>query len=251
LAERRASVLMVGLTRRFFPSLATACEILRSGVLGGKVEFRCYEGSVYQWPIASDAPFRREVGGGGVLMDKGVHVLDALTWMFGPMSVVGAEDDALVGGVEGNCRVTLAGKEARGVMQLSWDQLTANGLFIRGSLGEMRVDPNEFRWIEVKNAQGAWERHSCRTSWPASIKPSTPKKIAPRAYEDCIYLQWIHFLRAVAFGETVPVDGRAALSVAAQIETAYTIAVPLAQPWLSPEEQAAAALRHWRNDARK
>ena len=115
LAEQQASLLMVGLTRRFFPCLATACDILRSGDLGGQVEFRYYEGGVYQWPIASDAPFRREVGGGGVLMDKGVHVLDALMWLFGPMSVVGSEDDALVGGVEGNCRVTLAGKEARGV----------------------------------------------------------------------------------------------------------------------------------------
>ncbi len=251
MSERLGLILMVGLTRRFFPSLATAGAMLRAGDLGGQVEFRCHEGGVYQWPIASDAPFRREAGGGGVLMDKGVHVLDSLLWLFGPMSVVGAEDDALAGGVEGNCRVKLAGKEVRGVMQLSWDQETANGLHIKGSFGEMRVDPNEFRWIELRRAQGAWERRPCRSSWPASLKAPAPTTKAPRVYEDCIYMQWIQFLRAVALGEPVPVDGRAALTVAAQIEAAYASAAPLPQPWLSAEEQTAAARRHWRNGAKQ
>jgi predicted dehydrogenase len=241
---------MVGLTRRFVPSLATAHAMLRAGELGGQVEFRYYEGGTYQWPIASDAPFRREIGGGGVLMDKGVHVLDSLLWLFGPMSVVGSEDDALIGGVEGNCRVRLAGKEVKGVMQLSWDQVTANGLFVKGSLGEMRVDPGEFRWIEVRKGQSAWERRACQVTWPVSLRASSPKKGAPRIYDDCIYIQWFQFLRAVALGEPVPVDARAALSVSAQIDAAYASATPLDQPWLSEEEQAAVVRKHWKNKAK-
>ena len=44
LAERLKLILMVGLTRRFFPSLATADSVLRSGELGGHVELSLLRG---------------------------------------------------------------------------------------------------------------------------------------------------------------------------------------------------------------
>jgi predicted dehydrogenase len=184
-------------------------------------------------------------------MDKGVHVLDSLLLLFGPMEVTHSEDDALVGGVEGNCRMTLAGDRVRGTMQLSWNQGTWNGLYVKGSLGEMRVDPNEFRWIEFRTTNGPWERRLCKSSWPASPEPHDTKRMTPRIYEDCIYLQWIQFLRAVALGEPVPVDAATALSVAEQIEAAYSSASPLPETWLCSEERAAATERHWRTGAVK
>jgi predicted dehydrogenase len=250
-AQRHARILMVGMTRRYFPSLAAAAALLQARALGEGVEFRCLEGDVYQWPIASDAPFRRETGGGGVLVDKGVHVLDSLLWLFGPMGVVLCHDDAVAEGVEGNCRLELAGKGASGTMQLSWDQSIANYLWVKGSLGEMRVDPNEFRWIELRQENLSWERRPCSARWPASLEAFNPKTTAPKTYADCIYLQWIQFLRSVAYGEAVPVGAREAYTVTKQIETAFANAEPLPQPWLSAEEQSAATQLHWRKEALK
>jgi predicted dehydrogenase len=245
-AERHARILMVGMTRRFFPSLATAASLLQKGMLGEGIQFSCLEGGVYQWPIASDAPFRREAGGGGVLVDKGVHVLDSLLWLFGPMTVTQCQEDALAGGVEGNCRLQLEGK-ARGTMQLSWDQPIASGLHVRGSLGEMRVDPTEFRWIELRLEGCAWKRVPCGTRWPMSLSQSKPRTSAPRVYEDCIHLQWIQFLRSVTYGEPLPAGPREAHIVARQIESAFAMATPLPQLWLGAGEQSAASRRHWKN----
>jgi predicted dehydrogenase len=244
-ADRHHHLLMVGMTRRFFPSLATAAELLQSGVLGEDLRFSCLEGGIYQWPIASDAPFGREAGGGGVLVDKGVHVLDSLHWLFGPMTVTQCQDDALAGGVEGNCRVQLSGKSCSGTMQLSWDQPIANGLFVRGSLGEMRVNPIEFRWIEARRNGRPWERVPCKPRWPSNLYGARSQTSAPQVYEDCIYLQWVQFLRSVSYGEAVPVGPREAHAVALQIESAFAHARPLPQPWLDEAEQSVAYRRHW------
>lgn len=245
LSERLDRIVMVGLTRRFFPSLATAAAMVARGELGDYVEFRCFEGSVYSWPVASDAPFSREIGGGGVLSDKGVHVLDSLLWLFGKMQVVRSEDDALAGGVEANCRISLEGDRARGVMQLSWDQQLANSLHITGASGDLFVAPNEFGWIEFQGANHQRERRPCRADWPETLAAHDGKRLMPRTYEDCVYLEWIQFLRAVVLQEPVAVDASSAVTVSEQIETAYAQASPLLQSWLTPEEQAAAVRRHW------
>ena len=154
-------------------------------------------------------------------MDKGVHVLDSLLWLFGPMTVAQCQEDAMTGGVEGNCRLQLEGK-ALGTMQLSWDQPIANGLRIRGSLGEMRLEPTEFRWIELRLEGCEWKRVPCATRWPISLRHRQPQVSAPRVYEDCIHLQWVQFLRSVIYGEPLPAGAREAHIVARQIESALS-----------------------------
>src|SRR5258707_74699 len=53
------------------------------------------------------------VAAGGVLVDFGSHVFDALSWWLGPLTVLAYEDDAC-GGVEAECRAQLS--DARGVL---------------------------------------------------------------------------------------------------------------------------------------
>jgi predicted dehydrogenase len=245
LGEAAGVKLAVGMTRRFFPSLAIARRLIHAGTLGWPLTFACREGSVYAWPITSDAPFRREVGGGGVLLDKGVHVLDTLLWLFGPMQVEQAADDAWRGGVEGNCQLRLANARTTGTVSLSWDQNLASGLHVRGPLAELKVNPDQFRYVEIARAGGPFERLPTELKCPATLGDGAGEGVTPATYEDCIWLQWVCFLRAVLRDEPVPVDPAAAVTVTEQIESAYRQMAPMRQPWLGAAENEELARRHW------
>ena len=248
-AKVAGRILAVGQTRRFFPGLALAAKLIESGSLGEQVEFCYREGGVWGWPIASFAPFLRASSGGGVLTDKGVHVLDSLLWIFGEMRVVKAADDSLVGGVEGNSWLELTGPNVRGTVQLSWDQGLNGGLTIRGPKGTLRVQPDEFRWLEFCPSGESWRRIPAEATWPVAVGQGQVPATAPRDYQDCVYLQWVAFVRAVQHGERVPVDGNAAVIPISQIEEAYRIASPLPQKWLSPEEQVVLVQSHWKKSS--
>jgi predicted dehydrogenase len=245
-ARETKRVLAVGLTRRFFPSLATAAAIVARGELGDRLQFTCREGDLCGWPLTSDALFRRSLAGGGTLADKGVHVLDALLWVLGRMEVTAVEDDALDDGVEGNIRLTLKNERVQGTLQLSWDQALNNGLWIRGDRGELRFQPDKFPFVELRAGNGGWGRRPCEATWPAECGPAQPVRQQPKNYDECIGLQWIAMLRAIRHGEAMPVDAGAAEFVIAQIDQAYRLARPLAQPWLAGEESTAATARHWK-----
>jgi predicted dehydrogenase len=243
-ANASKRIVAVELTRRFFPSIGTAAKMIAEGQLGPELEFVCREGDVCCWPLTSDALFRRATSGGGVLADKGVHVLDSLLAMLGKMSVTAFEDDAQNGGVEGNCRMTMQGERVRGTLHLSCDQSLNNGLSIRGAKGELRLT-DMFRHVEVRRPGGQWERFPSDVKWPSSVDKDKPCPVAPRNYDECIGLQWVAMLRAVRYGEKVPVDAAAARIVVAQIEEAYKMAGPMPQNWLAPDERKNAQSRHW------
>ena len=105
----------------------------------------------------------------------------------------------------------LAGKEVKGVVNLSWDQDTSNGLGIKGSLGELRVDPNEFRWIEFRKNARRVGTPPVPVQLAGILGKLDPKTLSAAELQDCIYIPWVQFLRAVTLDEPVPVDGRAAI----------------------------------------
>src|SRR5581483_3837504 len=140
------------------------------------------EGDVFGWPSSSAAAFRRQTGGGGVLMDVGSHVLDSLTWLFGRPEVLAYEDDALHGGVEVNCRLRLQFPGAAGLVQLSWNQPLASGLHVVGSAGELRIDAADMHRVRWRRGTGAWQTLVSGQTWPGDLRPFARRRGAPRTY---------------------------------------------------------------------
>ncbi len=105
-ALRSDQVLSAGMVRRFMPGYRFVRDAIAAGVFGAVRRVHVREGVVYNWPATSSFFVRHSEAGGGVLVDFGSHVLDALTWWLGPLSLVAYEDDAC-GGVEAECRVAL------------------------------------------------------------------------------------------------------------------------------------------------
>jgi predicted dehydrogenase len=128
-------VLAVGLDFRFFDSSLLVRNLLRDGLLGPLRSFDLRQGVIPRWPFATDFLLKKEMAGGGVLADFGVHVLDLLLWWLGDWTAVDYRDDAL-GGVESDCemRLTLGpgGSEVSGTVEISRTRNLRNTVVFEG-----------------------------------------------------------------------------------------------------------------------
>lgn len=244
-ATKRDRMLGVGMTRRFYPSLAEARSWIRDSKLGDIRSYSYTEGGVYSWPVRSTAPFSRETAGGGVLLDKGVHVLDLLSWLFGPADLMSSSDDSLSGGVEGNSIVRLRHGAVEGKIQLSWDQDLNNAFTIRGSRGDLMIPIGPIDAIFSRLKGASWERVQTSATWPCDMDLNG-RADSPRTYYDCIYLQLVQYLRAIVHGMAIPVSAESAMKTLMLIEEAYRSATWLEQDWLPENEQMEARKAHWR-----
>jgi predicted dehydrogenase len=245
-AAQAGRVLGVAFPRRFYANFADVARLVADGDLGDNLHFTYREGSTYRWAIATGAAFRRDQSGGGALLDRGVHMLDQLNWLFGdPVVVERAFDDSLVGGVETNARLELSFPRSRGTMQVSWEYPLNNGLHVWGTSGEVKLDGEDIRTYRRKTREG-WMRVPAKTDWPADLTRSGGKRLRPANSHACFEAELVAMLRCIAYGESFPVTGVQAAGVQTAIEQAYESAEPLDCPWLPADEQAAARARHWK-----
>ncbi|QEN12358.1 Gfo/Idh/MocA family protein [Mycolicibacterium sp. ELW1] len=244
-AAKANRTLGVAYPRRFYSNFADVARLVANGDLGDDLEFTYREGGTYGWKAATDAAFRRERSGGGVLLDIGVHMLDQLAWIFGDPVVTRSFDDSFEGGVETNSLLSLVFPRGRGVMQVSWEYPLNNGLRIRGSSGEVILDNADIRTYRRKTPRG-WSLVPAETSWPADLAPTGGKRNRPAGYGPCFEAELIAMLRCIRYGEVFPVTGVQAASVQAAIDQAYERAEPLECPWLPEDEQVAARAKHWK-----
>lgn len=137
--EESKALFFVAQVRRYMIAYKAVKRWVESGVLGELTGFEAEEGGVYNWPVASDFFFRPEMSGGGVLMDTGAHVVDALLWWLGDLMVTSYEDDN-AGGVEADCTMGLASpKGFSGSLILSRIRTLKNNLILHGEKADLEV----------------------------------------------------------------------------------------------------------------
>lgn len=239
-ARRTGRPLAIGLYRRFFRAARAIKELCVHGALGQPLSFEVEEGGAFRWEAASDSFFRRDATPGGVLYDTGVHTLDLLLWWFGEPSGLEYRDDA-AGGQEANC--TLALEYTRGLtgrVRLSRDWATRNTFRVNFTRGNVAWNVGQAGQLTLSlNGIGTVLRGDLlpRSDDGLGLLGSTAGEGSPQAF--------IHQLINVADA----IRGRAALEIPAEeglrslrlIETCYRRRAPLAQPWLSPAENAGLA----------
>lgn len=139
-ARRHRVWLAVGLARRFLPEVRRAKAVIEAGVLGEVEGFEARDGRVFDWPVASDFLFRRELAGGGVLADLGVHALDTLLHLLGELEVVDYADDSY-GGVEAEAELRLVlASGAEGAVELSRTRDLGCSCRIQGRAASLELD---------------------------------------------------------------------------------------------------------------
>src|SRR5205085_2719490 len=106
-------------------------------------------------------------------------------------------DDSLRGGVETNSLLEMEYDSVRGSVKLSWDQALNNGLWIRGSKGEVRMDTLDIDRYQRREIGGTWKDCACKESWPANLEPSAKSRNTPHNYYDCGDLEWVNVVRSI------------------------------------------------------
>lgn len=230
-AQAASATLAAGMLRRFFPAAQAIRDLVADGSLGEIVAVEVQEGNAFRWPVASAAYFGREAGGGGVLMDIGVHALDLLTWWLGEPGEIAYEDDAM-GGIEANCRMRcrFAGGAA-GRLRLSRDCELSNRYVLRGTRGSVSWTVNETDRLALCLG-GA--RHVLNAQLEVARQPAAH-------FEQSFIGQIVNVLAATRGEEPLVVPAADALASLRVIEHCYAGRSLMPMGWLDAREAARAA----------
>jgi predicted dehydrogenase len=172
--------------------------------------------------------------------------MDTLCWLFGQPVIRSCADDALSSGVEANCTVEMAFPNARGTMQLSWDQPLASDLTVTGPQGALRIPAWEIHRWQWRNGAGSWEERVSHTVYADDLSNPARRFRHPDDFNDCIRLQLMQFLRAIHLSEAPPVTGEGALVAMRALQACRGMAKALEQDWLPAAERQALKAAHWR-----
>jgi predicted dehydrogenase len=229
LASQTGRMLAVGMVRRYFPATRVLRDLIRSGVIGEVRQFRCFEGGPFDWPVRSPSYFSRNVSGGGVLMDIGVHALDLLGWWFGSCTSISYADDAM-GGVEAECRLTLEYAQVAGELRLSRLWHRPNRYEIDGTEGRLSWIVNEAEQIELRRVDSPYHLHAMIQD---GAQPASN-------FHQAVVDQLRAVTATVAGGAAEIVQAGETLPVLSLIERCYRERTLLSMGWLEPDEQRTA-----------
>ncbi len=220
-ARKGGLVLAVGLVRRFYPSFQFAKHALEDGVIGNVTDFDYREGRIYDWPLKSGFRFQKDTAGGGVLIDTGSHVTDALLWWLGDWDSVECYDDA-EGGVEANCELHLRLRNgSSGIVDLSRTRNLRNSCILRGDRGvlEIGAGANSTVRLQVGRQKVVLDGQAVRQG------------IGKENLQDALRRQLDDFAAAVLHGQTPLVPGEQGSRSVRLIEACYAGRKPMRMPW--------------------
>ncbi|MFH1413979.1 MAG: Gfo/Idh/MocA family oxidoreductase [Candidatus Omnitrophota bacterium] len=148
-AEKGKAKVMIGHVRRYYQTSKLVKEIISNNWLGRIKSFLFKEGGVFGWSSVSQFYFNKEHAGGGVLIDKGAHVLDLILWWLGDYERVDYYDDSF-GGVEANCELRLKMHSgAEGLVKMSRLIPMEKMIRITGERGSLEFTPTDFNSLKL------------------------------------------------------------------------------------------------------
>jgi len=221
-ARTGRAVLAVGLDFRFFDASLFVRNLLRDGLIGEIRGFDLRQGVIPRWPFATDFLLKKEMAGGGVLADFGVHVLDLLLWWLGDLTVTGYRDDAM-GGVESDCEMTLATAAGiQGEVEVSRTRTLRNTCVFEGTRATLEVgvwDPDPEIRLSIADREVALAGHA-RGDRGSALN-----------FTDVFVRQIDDFARAIRLRREPFIPGAEGRRSLALIEACYAQRQPLELPW--------------------
>jgi nucleoside-diphosphate-sugar epimerase/predicted dehydrogenase len=215
LAATTGKLLKVAMSRRFLPALSLARQMVLGREFGRVQAVEVRDCAPFPWRPKSFAFFAPEAG--GVLADMGVHYLDYLETVLGPLGPVSYTDDSR-GSNEASVTYSLRAAAVPVEMRLS--RLDPAGAFVRFACerGEILVRKEREREVFVTPRSGverrvALDRPFADRTWPSDFHGSF-----------CAMLT--EFETAIAGGESEIADVAEAERTAVLIEWAYAARAP-------------------------
>ena len=219
-ADASGACLAVGQMYRFSPAYRWVKALIDAGTLGEIRHVEVRTGAPYGWPLKSGGLWRRDVAGGGVLIDAGVHILDLLLWWLGDLCVEDYRDDNY-GGVEADCLLTAS---------------TASGGEVIAEFSRTREMPRRLRIEGARGAVGISlaggtidELSGAAASFDAGPRLS---RTAATSHIQLFASEIEDWLAAIAARRQPFVTGHEAARVVRLIETCYRQRREWELPWM-------------------
>ena len=223
-ATRAGVTLSVNQTRRLFPSYGKIRELIAAGTIGEPVSLTYTDGIAFGWPTVSGFYFKANAAAKGVLLDRGVHVLDTICWWLGHKPTPTACETDSFGGPEAVVALRLMHHQCQIEVRLSSLSDLHNTYHIVGSKGEIRGGIEEWGRVTV-----------------IPHPPAKPYKINLRVreeqYNDFAHRLIANFLDIIRKDVPPLIPARDTLSTIALIEECYSIAKRFALPWYDSLER--------------
>ncbi len=239
-ARETGGVLAVGIFRRFFPAFEALKAVFDREPLGELRGFSIQEGGKFGWGAASDSFFRRDMTMGGVFYDVGVYVVDLLLSLMGEPLGFAYEDDAM-GGVEANCRLELTyARGVRGTVRLSRDWQTRNRYdfhFARGTVSWRAGEANRLHLSLDGVPFSLGGELAAVAAGPGGVPLESPTRTALQCFTE----QVRNVVGAMRGEQAVRVPGEEGVRSLRFIADCYAARTLMEMPWLTAEEQGAAA----------
>jgi predicted dehydrogenase len=222
LAAEKGLVLAVGMNRRFEASHRLLHGVLRDEQIGKIGSYDWQYGGAFEWKSASAFYFSRDLAGGGVLMDFGVHLLDSLVSWFGPVTAVEYQDDDWGGGIEANCILDLQHDgeygPVHGRVQMSRTIELRNRLLITGARAQAEIRVGDADTLLVHRNVGG-------------LPVIDSLSIAGELGKSSFYKQLDNFVESIIGKQKPEVDGEQALRTVELIEQCYAHRRRIPEPW--------------------
>ncbi len=153
LTKNFQTVNMVGYVLRYSDTFKKAKELLDEGILGDIKEIKSSIFHTHEGLKGSGWRFKKEISGGGILIDLGAHLIDLLIWYFGKIKTVrGTIESFVAHDIEDNITGFLTFKNnIKCSFAASWTEknyrLQETSIEIEGTLCRMKVN-QDFLKIE-------------------------------------------------------------------------------------------------------
>ena len=228
-ADAAGKVLAVGHILRFAQSARFAKWAIDSGLLGRITAFDIRYGFVFAWPTASDYFLRKELSGGGVLIDLGAHAIDLLLWWLGDVATFDYYDDNH-GGVEADCLLEAVLEcGAAGTVELSRTRNLRSTAIIQGETAELEVAFAE-NTVSLKFNDGG-------TGMKGQATFADEELTTLQRTSDLVADEHEDFFAAIKSNRPALVDGTEASRCMQLIDACYAARRPLQLPWTKVQAQ--------------
>ncbi|MFL5244256.1 MAG: NAD-dependent epimerase/dehydratase family protein [Gemmataceae bacterium] len=234
-AHSAGVALSVGVFRRLLPCSRLLRSALEKEIVGRPLRFDVADGAIYGWAAATLGNMRRELSGGGVLMDMGSHTLDRLLYLFpGPAELLDYRDNAL-GGIESDCflrlRLEHKGRPVQGTVELSRTRNLHNKLRIECERGVLELRPGDRYnvWVVpqenqlVDTAQRRTRSYALQARWENEPESSWYEPFREEIDD------WLDAIRS---GREPELSGKSVLPTVELIEQCYRAPMAMNEPWV-------------------
>jgi predicted dehydrogenase/nucleoside-diphosphate-sugar epimerase len=235
-ADETQRCLAVGYFRRLYPSLRLMKSLIDRGHLGAVRRFHAEGGGRYSWAAATLANMRRELAGGGALIDFGSHILDALFYLFDePFEVISYQDNSL-GGVEADCviaaRLTHGARTVDGRIEVARTRDLGNFVRVECDEGDLVFELNErFRIRVVPRPAETFDSLEDRPR-AFSLEARWQQQSEDESWYETFRRQIDDWLESIKQRREPRLSGRSAVATARMIDACYARPTPMVEPWV-------------------